>query len=92
MFEELYSQTERRERSGCDGGQSRREFQQFAEKSRFQVQKLNDVGGATGLMSMLVAGESHMSCTSTTCSRRGNRATEDPRPGCGSSHAEPIDF
>src|SRR5262249_24289695 len=67
MFDELYSQPERLEQfmdamSGISAGN----FQSFAEKFDFSAYRtLCDIGGATGLLSMLVARQHpHMRCTS----------------------------
>lgn len=67
MFDELYSQPERLEQfmdamSGISAGN----FQSFAEKFDFSAYRtLCDIGGATGLLFMLVAGQHpHMRCTS----------------------------
>ncbi len=68
VFEELYSQPERLEQfMDAMAGISAGNFQAFAEKFDFSNYKtLTDVGGATGLLSMLVAKNNpHMSCTST---------------------------
>jgi len=68
VFEELYSQPERLEQfMDAMAGISAGNFQEFAEKFDFSKYKtMTDVGGATGLMSMLVARHNpHMTCTST---------------------------
>ena len=68
VFEELYSQPERLEQfMDAMAGISAGNFQAFAEKFDFSKYKtMTDVGGATGLMSMLVARHNpHMTCTST---------------------------
>jgi hypothetical protein len=67
VFEELYSDLPRLEQFlGAMTGISRLNFESFAEKfdfSRFRT--LCDVGGATGLLSMLVASRHpHLSCIS----------------------------
>ena len=97
VFEELYSQPERLEQfMDAMAGISVGNFQAFAEKFDFSNYKtMTDVGGATGLMSMLVAKQNpHMSCTS----RDLPAATEIARrkiEEAGLSDrvkAEPIDF
>ena len=97
VFEELYSQPERLEQfMDAMAGISAGNFQAFAEKFDFSKYKtMTDVGGATGLMSMLVAKHnSHMTCTS----RDLPAATEIARrkiAEAGLSNqvkAEPIDF
>ena len=68
VFEELYSQPERLEQfMDAMAGISAGNFQAFAEKFDFSKYKtLTDVGGATGLLSMLVAKQNpHMTCTTT---------------------------
>ena len=68
VFEELYSQPERLEQfMDAMAGISAGNFQAFAEKFDFSKYKtLTDVGGATGLLSMLVAKRHpHMTCTTT---------------------------
>lgn len=68
VFEELYSQPERLEQfMDAMAGISAGNFQALAEKFDFSNYKtLTDVGGATGLLSMLVAKQNpHMSCTTT---------------------------
>jgi hypothetical protein len=68
VFEELYSQPERLEQfMDAMAGISAGNFQAFAAKFDFSKYKtMTDVGGATGLMSMLVAKNNpHMQCTST---------------------------
>ncbi len=68
VFEELYSQPERLEQfMDAMAGISAGNFQAFAEKFDFSKYKtLTDVGGATGLLSMLVAKENpHVACTTT---------------------------
>ena len=68
MFEELYSQPERLEQfMDAMAGISAGNFQAFAERFDFSKYKtLTDVGGATGLLSMLVAKQNpHMQCTTT---------------------------
>lgn len=67
MFEELYREPERLEQfMDAMAGISAGNFQAFADKfdcSRYKT--LCDVGGATGLLSMLVAGKNpHISCIS----------------------------
>ncbi len=67
MFEELYSDLPRLEQFlGAMTGLSRINFEAFAEKFDFApYQTLCDVGGATGLLSILVAQRHpHMRCTS----------------------------
>src|SRR5687767_2577638 len=97
MFEELYSQPERLEQfMDAMAGISAGNFQAFAEKFDFSPYKtLTDVGGATGLLSMLVAKENpHMTCTSTDLPP----ATEIARRKIAEAgladrvKAEPIDF
>lgn len=68
VFEELYSQPERLEQfMDAMAGISAGNFQAFAEKFDFSNYKtLTDVGGATGLLSMLVAKQNpNMTCTTT---------------------------
>jgi len=68
MFAELYSKPERLEQfMDAMAGISAGNFQAFAEKFDFsQYKTLTDVGGATGLLSMLVAKQNpHITCTST---------------------------
>jgi len=97
MFAELYSQPERLEQfMDAMAGISTGNFQAFAEKFDFSGYKtLTDVGGATGLLSTLVANQNpHMTCTSTDLPE----ATEIARrkiAAAGLSErvkAEPIDF
>src|SRR5687768_14704842 len=97
VFEELYSQPERLEQfMDAMAGISAGNFQAFAEKFDFSPYKtLTDVGGATGLLSMLVAKENpHMTCTSTDLPP----ATEIARRKIAEAgladrvKAEPIDF
>jgi ubiquinone/menaquinone biosynthesis C-methylase UbiE len=97
VFEELYSQPERLEQfMDAMAGISAGNFQAFAEKFDFSNYKtMTDVGGATGLMSMLVAKHNpHMSCTS----RDLPAATEIARRKIADAglsdrvKAEPIDF
>ena len=97
VFEELYSQPERLEQfMDAMAGISAGNFQAFAEKFDFSKYKtMTDVGGATGLMSMLVAKHnSHMTCTS----RDLPAATEIARRKIAEAglsdqvKAEPIDF
>jgi ubiquinone/menaquinone biosynthesis C-methylase UbiE len=97
VFEELYSQPERLEQfMDAMAGISFGNFQAFAEKFDFSNYKtMTDVGGATGLMSMLVAKQNpHMSCTS----RDLPAATEIARRKIAEAglsdrvKAEPIDF
>ncbi|MBK7973481.1 MAG: methyltransferase [Deltaproteobacteria bacterium] len=67
MFEELYADVERLEQfMGAMTGVSRGNFAAFAEKFDFaKYRTLCDVGGATGLLSRLVAlRHPHMRCTS----------------------------
>jgi 2-polyprenyl-3-methyl-5-hydroxy-6-metoxy-1,4-benzoquinol methylase len=66
VFEELYSQPERLEQfMDAMAGISAGNFQAFAEKFDFSNYKtLADVGGATGLLSLLVARQNpHLTCT-----------------------------
>lgn len=68
VFEELYSQPERLEQfMDAMAGISAGNFHAFAEKFDFSKYKtLTDIGGATGLLSMLVAKQNpHMTCTTT---------------------------
>jgi ubiquinone/menaquinone biosynthesis C-methylase UbiE len=68
VFEELYSQPERLEQfMDAMAGISAGNFQAFAEKFDFSKYKtMTDVGGATGLMSTLVAKHNpNMTCVST---------------------------
>lgn len=67
MFEELYADVERLEQfMGAMTGVSRGNFAAFAEKFDFSPYRtLCDVGGATGLLSRLVAARHpHLRCTS----------------------------
>src|SRR5436190_21001066 len=67
MFEELYSKPDRLEQfMDAMAGISVGNVQAFAEKIDFSTYKtMTDVGGATGLVSMLVAKQNpHMACTS----------------------------
>jgi hypothetical protein len=67
MFDELYSKPERLEQfMDAMGGISAANFQAFANKFDFsRYRTLCDVGGATGQLSMFVAGvHPHMHCTS----------------------------
>jgi ubiquinone/menaquinone biosynthesis C-methylase UbiE len=67
MFAELYSKPERLEQfMDAMSGISAANFQAFAEKFDFsKYQTMCDVGGATGQLSVLVAGRHpHMRCTS----------------------------
>ena len=97
MFEELYSEPERLEQfMDAMAGISVGNFRVFAEKFDFsKYNTLTDVGGATGLLSMLVAqSHPHMTCTTTDLPA----ATEIARrriAGAGLGErvkAEPIDF
>jgi len=97
MFEELYSKPERLEQfMDAMAGISAGNFRAFAEKFDFSPYKtLTDVGGATGLLSMLVAEfNPHMSCTTTDLPP----ATEIARRRIAERglsdrvKAEPIDF
>lgn len=68
VFEELYSEPARLEQfMDAMAGISAGNFQAFAEKFDFSKYKtLTDVGGATGLLSTLVAKQNpHMTCTTT---------------------------
>ena len=97
MFEELYSKPDRLEQfMDAMAGISVGNFQAFAEKFDFSKYKtMTDVGGATGLLSMLVAKQNpHMSCTSrdlpaatAIAKRRIAEAGLSDRV-----NAEPIDF
>ena len=97
MFEELYSKPERLEQfMDAMAGISAGNFRAFAEKFDFSPYKsLTDVGGATGLLSMLVAEHNpHMTCTTTDLPP----ATEIARRRIAEGRldnrvkAEPIDF
>jgi hypothetical protein len=97
MFEELYREPERLEQfMDAMAGISAGNFQAFAEKFDFSNYKtLTDVGGATGLLSMLVAKQNpHMTCTTTdlpAATEIAHRKIAD----AGLSDrvkAEPIDF
>jgi ubiquinone/menaquinone biosynthesis C-methylase UbiE len=97
VFEELYSQPERLEQfMDAMAGISAGNFQAFAEKFDFsKFETMTDVGGATGLMSTLVAKQNpHMTCTSTDLPA----ATEIARRKIAEAglsdrvKAEPIDF
>jgi ubiquinone/menaquinone biosynthesis C-methylase UbiE len=97
IFEALYAKPEGLEQfMDAMAGISAGNFQAFAEKFDFSNYKtLTDVGGATGLMSMLVAKHNpHMTCTSTDLPP----ATEVARKKIAEAglsdrvKAEPIDF
>ncbi len=97
VFEELYSQPARLEQfMDAMAGISAGNFQALAEKFDFSnYTTVTDVGGATGLMSMLIAKQNpHMTCTSTDlppateiARRKISEAGLDDRV-----RAEPIDF
>ena len=97
IFEELYAKPEGLEQfMDAMAGISAGNFKAFAEKFDFSKYKtLTDVGGATGLMSMLVAQDNpHMTCTSTDLPP----ATDVARRKIAAAgladrvKAEPIDF
>ena len=97
MFAELYSKPERLEQfMDAMAGISEGNFRAFAEKFDFSGYKtLTDVGGATGLLSTLVAERHpHMTCTTTDLPE----ATEIARRKIAAAglsdriKAEPIDF
>jgi hypothetical protein len=97
VFEELYSQPERLEQfMDAMAGISAGNFQALAEKFDFSNYKtLTDVGGATGLLSTLVAKHNpNMTCTTTdlpAATEIARRKIEDG--GIGDRvKAEPIDF
>lgn len=97
VFEELYSQPERLEQfMDAMAGLSFANFQAFAEKFDFSNYKtLTDVGGATGLLSILVAKQnSHMTCTSTDLPAATEIASRKIKEAGMSDRvkAEPIDF
>lgn len=97
VFEELYSQPERLEQfMDAMAGISAGNFQVFAEKFDFSKYKtMTDVGGATGLLSTLVAKRNpHMTCTTMDLPA----ATEIAKRKIANAgvsdrvKAEPIDF
>jgi hypothetical protein len=97
VFEELYSQPERLEQfMDAMAGISAGNFKAFAEKFDFSKYKtLTDVGGATGLLSMLVATENpHMSCVSTDLPAATEIASRKIADAGLAERvkAEPIDF
>ena len=97
VFEELYSQPERLEQfMDAMAGLSAANFQALAEKFDFSNYKtLTDVGGATGLLSMLVAKENpHMTCKSTDLPAATEIAKRKIADAGLSDRvtAEPIDF
>lgn len=97
VFEELYSKPERLEQfMDAMAGLSAGNFQAFAEKFDFSKYKtLTDVGGATGLLSTLVAKQNpHMTCTSTDLPAATNIARRKIEQAGVSDRvtAEPIDF
>ncbi|HEX6279803.1 MAG TPA: methyltransferase, partial [Pyrinomonadaceae bacterium] len=97
VFEELYSQPERLEQfMDAMAGISAGNFRAFAEKFDFSKYKtLTDVGGATGLLSMLVAKQhSHMTCTSTDLPPAAEIATRKIAENGLSDRVktQPIDF
>lgn len=97
VFEELYAKPERLEQfMDAMAGISYGNFAAFAEKFDFSKYKtLVDVGGATGLLSMLVAeGNSHMTCTTTDLPAATEIAKKKIEAAGLSERvsAEPIDF
>lgn len=97
VFEELYSQPERLEQfMNAMAGISAGNFQAFAEKFDFSKYKtLTDVGGATGLLSMLVAKQNpHMTCTTTDLPQAVEIAKKKIAEAGMSDKvkAEPVDF
>ena len=97
VFEELYSQPERLEQfMDAMAGISFGNFQAFAEKFDFLNYKtLTDVGGATSLLSILVAkANPNMSCTSTDLPAVTDIAKRKIADAGLSDRvkAEPIDF
>jgi hypothetical protein len=97
VFEELYSKPDRLEQfMDAMAGISAGNFQAFAEKFDFsRYRTLTDVGGATGLLSILVAKQNpHMTCTSTDLPQ----ATEIAKRKIADAgvtdrvNARPIDF
>ena len=97
VFAELYSKPERLEQfMDAMAGISAGNFQAFAEKfdcSKYKT--LTDVGGATGLLSMLVARlHPHMACTSTDLPEATEIAKRKISDAGLSDRvkAEPIDF
>jgi hypothetical protein len=97
VFEELYSQPERLGQfMDAMAGISAGNFQAFAEKFDFSnYNTLTDVGGATGLLSMLVAKQNpHMTCTTTDLPAATEIAHRKISEAVLSDRvkAEPIDF
>ncbi len=97
VFEELYSQPERLEQfMDAMAGISAGNFQAFAEKLDLSKYKtMTDVGGATGLLSMLVAKHNpHITCTSTDLPPAAEIARRKIADAGLSDRvkAEPIDF
>jgi hypothetical protein len=97
VFEELYSQPERLEQfMDAMAGLSYGNFASLAEKFDFSGYKtLVDVGGATGLLSTLVAkANPHMSCTSTDLPPATEIAKKKIEAAGVSDRvkADPIDF
>jgi hypothetical protein len=97
VFEELYSQPERLEQfMDAMAGISAGNFQAFAEKFDFSNYKtLTDVGGATGLLSMLVAkANPNMTCSTTDLPAATEIAKRKIAEAGLSDRvkAEPIDF
>lgn len=97
VFEELYSKPERLEQfMDAMAGISAGNFQAFAEKFDFSPYKtLTDVGGATGLLSTLVAkANPHMTCTSTDLPQATEIAVRKIAAAGVADRvkAEPIDF
>ena len=97
LFEELYSRPERLEQfMDAMAGISAGNFQAFAEKFDFSPYKtLTDVGGATGLLSTLVANHNlHMTCTTTDLPPATEIAARKLEAAGFADRvdAEPIDF
>ena len=97
MFEELYSEPERLEQfMDAMAGISAGNFQAFAEKFDFSKYKtLADIGGATGLLSTLVAKQNaNMTCTTTDLPAATEIATRKIAAAGLSDRvkAQPIDF
>ena len=97
VFEELYSKPERLEQfMDAMAGISAGNFQAFAEKFDFSPYKtMTDVGGATGLLSTLVAKHNpHMACTTTDLPAATEIAARKIEAAgvADKVTAEPIDF
>ena len=97
IFEELYAKPEGLEQfMDAMAGISAGNFQAFAEKFDFSKYKtLTDVGGATGLLSMLVAKHNpHMTCTTTDLPPAVEIAKKKIEDAGMSDKvkAEPVDF